>query len=477
MNIQHRHMFSSDCASAPKALIMANTPPKQAFYDDMLSRDLSKLPWVHIYIAGFPCKPYSMLHHKTKLMKEKTAKPLFAILKLLRTSGPAVAVLENVKGISRVMDKVLGMIRRQGYHVMHIEMNPPHLGEPVQRPRYYILVVRKDLAIASEAVMQDITDLTWKHMEVSKQHVDIQSRCLPPAHPEVVRALKARRANFEVAASKGFPGKKQNPRWIIRHRAFAKKTRVSKSGSTKASAASSGPRLLGSSACRPSSSAGKVSADTLLLHGPRERDMWRILSEKMPDLSAADVSQSIYRCGARNDGRLPTVTPSGQIAVTSLGRMLVPMDKLLVHGFPVHRMSFPASISDSELGMIGGNTMHLMCVGCAVRIALSLVDWNLPASRGPPPKKQLSAKRRPAVKRGQAPRLLGSSAPRKNQRSQSQSDHPHNIRAQPLNISRAQPRMSKSTAPFVWPLASPDKRKAAQNIASVHAKQTRWSTK
>ena len=207
--------------------------------------------------------------------------------------------------------------------------------------------------------------------------------------------------------------------------------------------------------------------------------MWRILSEKMPDLSAADVSQSIYRCGARNDGRLPTVTPSGQIAVTSLGRMLVPMDKLLVHGFPVHRMSFPASISDSELGMIGGNTMHLMCVGCAVRIALSLVDWNLPASRGPPPKKQLSAKRRPAVKRGQAPRLLGSSAPRKNQRSQSQSDHPRNIRAQPLNISRAQPRMSNqlSTAPFVWPLASPDKRKAAQNIASVHAKQTRWSTK
>jgi site-specific DNA-cytosine methylase len=465
MNIQHRHVFSSDCASAPKALIMANTPPKQAFYDDMLSRDLSRLPWVHIYIAGFPCKPYSMLHHKTKLMKEKTAKPLFAILKLLRTSGPAAAVLENVKGISRVMENVLGMIRRQGYHVMYIEMNPPHLGEPVQRPRYYIVAVRKDLAIASEAVMQDITDLTWKHMEVSKQHVDIQSRCLPPAHPEVVRALKARRANFEVAASKGFPGRKQNPRWIIRHRAFAKK---SKSCSTKASAASSAPHHH-----------GKVSADTLLLHGPRERDVWRLLSEKMPDVSAADVSQSVYRCGARNDGRLPTVTPSGQIAVTSLRRMLVPMDKLLVHGFPVHRMSFPASISDSELGMIGGNTMHLMCVGCAVRIALSLVDWNLPASRGPPPMKQLSAKRRPAVKRGQAPRLLGSSAPRKNQQSQSQSDHPRNIREQPLNISRAQPRMSHqlSTPPVVRPLASPDKRKAVQNIASVRAKQTRWSTK
>jgi len=78
---------------------------------------------------------------------------------------------------------------------------------------------------------------------------------------------------------------------------------------------------------------------------------------------------------------LPTITPNSNIVVTSLGRQLVPMEKLLLHGFPVHCMRFPPTVSDRDIESLGGNTMHLACVGAAILLASALVDWTLPQAR------------------------------------------------------------------------------------------------
>ena len=78
---------------------------------------------------------------------------------------------------------------------------------------------------------------------------------------------------------------------------------------------------------------------------------------------------------------LPTITPNSNIVVTSLGRQLVPVEKLLLHGLPVHSMRFPGSLSDKDIGVLGGNTMHVACVGAALLLASALVDWTLQQAR------------------------------------------------------------------------------------------------
>merc|ERR1719264_44607 len=38
---------------------MANFPPK-IFFDDLTKRDNSKAPAADLYVAGFPCQPFSL---------------------------------------------------------------------------------------------------------------------------------------------------------------------------------------------------------------------------------------------------------------------------------------------------------------------------------------------------------------------------------------------------------------------------------
>ena len=57
------------------------------------------------------------------------------------------------------------------------------------------------------------------------------------------------------------------------------------------------------------------------------------------------------------------------------------MEKLLAHGFPVQEMVFPEKVTDAHIESLGGNTMHLKCVGLAMLMASALVDWSLPQSQ------------------------------------------------------------------------------------------------
>ena len=121
----------------------------------------------------------------------------------------------------------------------------------------------------------------------------------------------------------------------------------------------------------------------------------------------ADLSQSINRAAVRTDGSLPTVTPGSHLVLREAGRVVTPIEKILVHGFPVHRMVFPAQVTDAELASMGGNTMHVHVVAVALMLATSLVDWTLPAASkgGPSPTPTKKASRPWQVPRSKAPKL------------------------------------------------------------------------
>ena len=75
--------------------------------EDMMKADVSWLkdkvrphyPWcksvtpvnvqVCLYTAGFPCTPFSMLHHMSKMLKDKNAKQLWKTLQNIKEINPA----------------------------------------------------------------------------------------------------------------------------------------------------------------------------------------------------------------------------------------------------------------------------------------------------------------------------------------------------------------------------------------------------
>ena len=355
MCIPHIHAFSCDVSPAVRKFIAACSPPVGPIFPDMLKRDIPSIPAHSVYVCGFPCKPFSLLRrHSTKLMREPTAKPFFATVKVIREHLPMVAILENVEGIKSVMKYVVNyFVNLLWYYVLVIPINSVELGEPVRRPRVYFVLIRRDVALVRNRA--DLESFAEAMLAAARApHADtIAQRMLPTSHPAVrdyCSKLTRRRGVSER--------EKGRPKWIKHNEDF-----------TAAHGLSSG------------SSSGLASGiEGLQL--PRLRTAWQLLSNvhTSPNL-VADVSQNVHRASVCVDGSAPTITPGGIIAVKKGGRVLVPVEKLLVHNFPLHKMSVPQDTSDKEMESLGGNTMHLAAVGCALLIGMGAINWSASAAR------------------------------------------------------------------------------------------------
>lgn len=365
-------------------------------------------PYVHVYTSGFSCKPFSMLHHGTKLLQEEQARIFFGVVQRIACVRPACFVLENVLGISRVKAQVLNTLQEQGYAVEAVVMNPVDLGEPVQRPRYYFIGARLDVCIMRQETVHAYLTSAWAHIKESGiAHATLADRLLPANHPSVQRLERARKETWAKAREKGFPDKKKDAKWSQLHAQFAALHGLKPPGQGNGVAAPGG---------MPS------PEDRLHLHLPRHREAWSLLSQQSQKAAAlvADLSQNVDRAAVRTDGTLPTVTPGSHLVMREAGRVVTPIEKILVHGFPVHRMVFPAQVTDAELASMGGNTMHVHVVAVALMLSTSMVDWTLPAAhdtcvvskRGPTCKAPS-----PQVPRSKAPRSSSDRRPKPKQKS------------------------------------------------------------
>ena len=355
--IPHTHVFSCETNKAARAMIDMNCKP-EVFFTDVLTSCQAEAPFCHLYVAGFSCKPFSTLHNNSKLLEEKEAMIFKAVVKRIATLRPPCFLLENVEGIQRVMGEVTSRLMACGYAVVHKLMDPARLGEPLLRPRYYFIGLRKDVARYSQGQAEQVVNQLWEAAQKNSTGTLLSQRLLPNDHPLVCESQACRRERWQEAASAGFPDPSCRTKWKEKHAAHAHENSLGQSVPT----------------CSP---------DRLFLHLPRQRDLWVRLSQKwvgQANQLTCDLSQSLGRARERVDGKLPTVTPRSHLIVAQLQRAIVPHEMLLLHGFPLHRMVFPASIKGSDLASMGGNTMHIPVVALATLMTLLLVDWNLPAA-------------------------------------------------------------------------------------------------
>ena len=363
MDIPHRHVFSCDVSPSVRKFIAQCSPPEGPVFHDMLQRDAADIPAHSIYVCGFPCTPFSRLRqHSTKLLREPAAKPFFESVRSIRQSLPPVAILENVLGIRQVMTHVVSYFARLGwYYVLVIPIDSAELGEPVKRPRYYFVLLRRDVAIIRDR--QKLADLATAMLVAARTPCKdtIVDRMLPRSH-SAVREYVARYdgGSRNVSVSRRRSTTQKPPAKWITH-----------SANYMRSHGLSGPV--------PSMNA---SCDMRGLRLPRTRAVWSLLcrAHASPTL-VADVSQNVHRAPVCVDGSSPTITPGGVIAVKTLGRIMVPIEKLLAHNFPVHKMRMSRNVTDKDLESLGGNTMHLASVGLALLIGMAGVDWSASAAK------------------------------------------------------------------------------------------------
>ena len=100
--IDHEHVFSAETDQHCVETINANSAPGIIF-GNIMQRDNSKAPYVDLYIAGFPCQPFSTMGMQQGLDDTQGRGTIFfGVLDYIQTKLPKIFILENVKGFSTI---------------------------------------------------------------------------------------------------------------------------------------------------------------------------------------------------------------------------------------------------------------------------------------------------------------------------------------------------------------------------------------
>ena len=361
LGVPHSHVFSSEIHPRKREFIehnfaCASSRGKCIVYPDMMRRDPP--PRCDLYVCGFPCKPFSTLHLKSKGFREVQARPFSGVLKTLRAILPPAAVLENVRGIDRYLNKVWSRVR--WYEVLTVCINPKDMGEPVTRDRMYFILVRLDVA------RPNLEELVGKLLRagMATERCGLSSRLLPRGsrllEPRCHRGARSGVGAFAppqgslVASIGPQPNQRQQTAYFA--------------------------------ACARAASSGGQAVDL--------------------NLSAEWASMQDV---------CPTVTPGAKLWVVKEQRFVTEVEKLLLNMVPVHLLKWPSGLSDRDIHDLAGNTMHLKAVGLAMLIAMSLVEWGPVATERPrslEPSRRAKRPRKVGAWSEEAPSLNASVSPR-----------------------------------------------------------------
>merc|ERR1719468_941385 len=143
------HQFACDVNAHAKSTIMANFPPK-VFFDDLTTRDNEKAPTVDMYVAGFPCQPFSTagLQQGFKDVRGR-GEIFFSVLDYIEAKQPSVFVLENVSGLVKInggeyFKAILASLEALGtYNIYHQLLDTKQQGIPQSRRRVYMVGIKK----------------------------------------------------------------------------------------------------------------------------------------------------------------------------------------------------------------------------------------------------------------------------------------------------------------------------------------------
>jgi len=163
LNIPHENVFACDIDKYAKASYLELHDPGK-FYDNITTRDHTKVERLDLYVAGFPCQAFSYAGKRKGFADETRGTLFFDVAEFIRTNKPTCFILENVRGlvshdkgrtfqtITDILSNGGGSLNGQvgldtidnglGYHVYYKILNSKDFGVPQNRERIFIVGFR-----------------------------------------------------------------------------------------------------------------------------------------------------------------------------------------------------------------------------------------------------------------------------------------------------------------------------------------------
>jgi DNA (cytosine-5)-methyltransferase 1 len=147
------HRFSIENEPSCIRFIRKNCKVK-AMYKDITKVRSSQLETSDVYVAGFPCQPFSLAGLRQGRHDAKGRGSMFRYCKqYISNHKPRTFILENVAslktaskfaGFYKSMMRSLRNVGDKGYHIFESCLNTKDHGTPHHRNRLYIVGIRKD---------------------------------------------------------------------------------------------------------------------------------------------------------------------------------------------------------------------------------------------------------------------------------------------------------------------------------------------
>lgn len=162
LKIVHSHVFSSDIDPYVIQSIKANYDPR-IIYGDITKRDAIRVPDIDLYVAGFPCQPFSMAGDRGGFA-DKRGNVFWSCLDVIKTKQPTYFILENVKALlwhdkGNTWKTIWDSLQLKNYTVKWKVLNTRDYGIPQNRERIFIVGKKNgDFEWPEPTEMDDIRD-------------------------------------------------------------------------------------------------------------------------------------------------------------------------------------------------------------------------------------------------------------------------------------------------------------------------------
>eukprot|EP00931_Biecheleriopsis_adriatica_P097636 TRINITY_DN7144_c0_g1_i4.p1 TRINITY_DN7144_c0_g1~~TRINITY_DN7144_c0_g1_i4.p1 ORF type:complete len:587 (+),score=89.84 TRINITY_DN7144_c0_g1_i4:119-1879(+) len=373
------HRFACDVDRASRRFIVENTRP-MAMFSDLLARDVighclrANRPrlvpsGLDIYVAGFPCKDFSLLNSNRPCLDGPHAGIFHGVVNYIKRHQPTTYVLENVQGL--LMSKsgeqapiktVMKLLRSlPHYEVRGWRVNSKDYYIPQHRARVYIVGIHTGRAKLRSPLRE------WgklvRAME-SPWQISVHGFMLDDSEMEVTSErtrCAARAQKWRLPARAGQYGLK----WLATNSQLRKKLGVRPDQEPLLPKGSGWSRFMSSR-----------QQDGLELQAVRVQKASK--THPLASDFISEVSRSVMY-GSNLSQISPCLTPGSKLWVFKRERWLIGQEMLALQGFPVDEMNLH-DLDNNELCLLAGNAMTVPVVGLFLYLILAHVVF--PAEPG-----------------------------------------------------------------------------------------------
>lgn len=178
LGIDFEYKFACDIDRYCRTFLQNEHNPEMIYSD---VKDIESLPKVDLYVAGFPCQPFSSANTLIKTENHKSVDLFDEAFRCLKLCDPEVFILENVRGLTfkknaSYFKKVLDALSTlTGYHISYQILNSKDLGLPQSRNRIWFIGSKTTVPRFPESV--PLTKSIWNILDLTLPMKPLVTRC------------------------------------------------------------------------------------------------------------------------------------------------------------------------------------------------------------------------------------------------------------------------------------------------------------